>query len=224
MQMESRTDKGSLSNVWRHALGVAAFVLSCGIAHATIIFDGTATISAGDPTQLGRLSRNGVAQDWTGSEPFPDVINTATSYHYTTIDLDLSSLEAGYVFGGFLQIEFFASAPFTFLSAYLGSYDPTNKATNWLGDGGTSPPVFGTNSVFFQIVAGAADHIILVMNETTPGAGVDLPGFITVEAFSDVSFTDLVRTAPEPGGLALFALGIVLLMAWRGAPMRAARR
>ncbi len=223
--MESLKATGPLSKVCRRALGaVAVFLLCCGIAHATVIFSGSATLSAGDPTQLGRLSRNGIAQDWTGGEPFPGVVNPGTSYHYTTIDIDISALEAGYVFGGFLQIEFFnATAPVLFLAAYAGAYNPADLSQNWLGDGGTSPPIFGTNSTFFQIVAGAGDHIILVMNETTPDAGLDLPGSITIEAFSDVAFTDLVRAVPEPGGLALLALGIVLLMASRRTGARPAR-
>jgi hypothetical protein len=61
------------------------------------------------------------------------------------------------------------------------------------------------------------------MNETTPTADLDLLGEITVEAFSDVSFTDLVRATPEPGGLAVLALGRVLLMASRRTAARAAR-
>jgi hypothetical protein len=222
--MDSRKATGPSSKALRHALGAAAaFLLCCGIAHATIIFSGSTSISAGDPTQSGRLSRNGIAQDWTGGEPFPGVINTGSSYHYTTIDIDISALEAGYVFGGFLQIEFFATAPVVFLSAYQGLFNPTDLSANWMGDGGTSPPIFGTNSVFFQIVAGAGDHIILVMNETTPNAGLDLLGEITVEAFSDVAFTDLVRAVPEPGGLGLLVLGIVLLMASRRTGARPAR-
>jgi hypothetical protein len=223
--MDSLKATGSLGNVWRHAVGAVAFLLCCGIAQATVIFTGSATLSAGDPTQLGRLSRNGVAQDWTGGEPFPGVVNATTSYHYTTIDIDVSALEAGYVFGGFLQIEFFNGvAPFLFLGAYAGSYNPADLSQNWLGDGGTSPPIFGANSTFFQLVAAPGDHIILVMNETTPGAGLGLLGEITIEAFSDTAFTDLVRsTAPEPGTLPVLFLGLAVLMAARRSSARAAR-
>ena len=226
--MESRKATGPLSKVLRHALGAAAtFLFCCGIAQATIIFSGSATLSAGDPTQSGRLSRNGIAQDWTGGEPFPGVVNAGTLYQYTTIDIDVSALEAGYVFGGFLQIEFFATAPVLFLGAYAGSYNPADLSANWLGDGGTSPPIFGANSTFFQLVAGAGDHIILVMNETTPGAGLGLLGEITIEAFSDVNFTDLVvRPTSEPGTLAILGIGLVLLIASRRTgvrPTRAAR-
>ena len=153
------------------------------------------------------------------------MVNAGTAYHYTTIDIDIGALEAGYVFGGFLQIDFFAAgAPVLFLAAYQGSFDPTDLSHNWLGDGGTSPPKYGTNSTFFQIIAGPTDHIILAINETAPGAGLDVLGSITIEAFSDVNFTDLVRsTAPEPGTPAMLFLGLAVLMAVRRSSARAAR-
>jgi hypothetical protein len=94
MQMERRKTTGSLGKVIRRALGVTAFPLSCGVANATAIFSGTMSVSAGDPMQLGRLSRNGIPQDWVGAEPFPGIINATTPYHYATLDLDLSALEA----------------------------------------------------------------------------------------------------------------------------------
>jgi len=226
MQMESRKATGPLSKVLRHALGAATtFLLCCGIAQATIIFSGTVAVSAGDPTQMGRLSRNGQPQDWAGSEPFPGVINPATSYHYTTIDLDLSSLEAGFTFGGFLQIDFDSLSTTTFLSAYLNSYDPTNPGATWLGDTGFSGNAFGTDPLFFQVIAGATDHLILVLNESLPGGGLDMPGDVIVEAFTDTEFTDLVRTstAPEPSTLAILMCGLVLLMASRRSAARSAR-
>jgi hypothetical protein len=221
--MERRKTTGSLDKVWRYALGVAAFLLSCGIASATVIFTGSISVSASDPTQAGRLSRSGIPQNWAGDEPFVGLINTGSSYHYTTIDLDLSSLEAGFVFGGFIQINFDSPSTTTFLSAYLGSYDPTDPGATWIGDSGFSGNPFG-NPGFFQIVAGAGDHLILVLNETTPGGGLDMSGNLLIEAFSDTEFTDLVRsTAPEPGTPGMLLLGLAVLMAVRRSSARAAR-
>lgn len=220
--MESLKTTGSLGKVCRRALGAAAvFLLSCGIAHATIIFTGALSISAADPTHLGRLSLNGIIQDWAGGEAFPGVLDPTTSYHFVTLDLDLSSLEAGYVFGGFLQIDFFSLTNGVFLSAYRGSFDPTDLSVNWLGDEGYA--IGGNTAVFFQIIAGATDHLILEMNETSPGAGLDVPAAVTIEAFSDTSYTDLVRATPEPGTLAIFLFGLALLMAAHRSSARAAR-
>ena len=117
----------------RLLVALAASLLLCGLAQATVIFSGSLSVSAGDPTQLGRLSRNGVPQDWSGGEPFPGVINPATSYHYVTLDLDLGALEAGHVFGGFIQIIFDSVFTTTFLSAYLNTLQPGGpfRATGW---------------------------------------------------------------------------------------------
>ena len=38
----------------------AVFFLICGAAQGAVIFSDVMTIGAGDPTQLGRISRNGV--------------------------------------------------------------------------------------------------------------------------------------------------------------------
>jgi len=207
----------------RLAVALAASLLLCGLAQGTVIFNGSLSVSAGDPTQLGRLSRNGVPQDWSGGEPFPGVINPATSYHYVTLDLDLGALEAGHVFSGFIQIIFDSVFTTTFLSAYLNSYNPADLSEHWLGDPGTSGNYFGVDPLFFQVVAGSTDHLILVLNETTPGAGLDLPGIITIEAFSDTEFTDLVRATPEPTTLASLVFGLALLMAMRRSARRGTR-
>ena len=195
---------------------MVALFLTCGAAEATLIFSGTSSIAAGDPTQLGRLSRNGVPQDWSGGEPFPGVINTATSYHYTMVDLDLASLMAPYTsYGAFIQIMFDSTAATTFLSAYLDVYDPLNVGTNWLGDPGTSGNYFGVDPLFFQVVVPAGHHLILVLNQTATNAGLDSPGDILVEAFADTDYTDLIpkHAAPEPRTFELLVVGLALLLA-----------
>ena len=170
---------------------MAAFFLTCGLAEATVIFTGSMSIAAADPTQLGRLSRNGIPQDWTGGEPFPGVINPTTSYHYTTFDLDLTALEAGYdSYGEFIQINFDSTAATTFLSAYQDAYLPNSGGTpnfgfdtNWLGDPGTSGNYFGVNPLFFQVIVSSPHHLILVLNESVTNGGLNLPGNVIVEAF-----------------------------------------
>lgn len=197
----------------------AFFLFACGAAQATLIFTDTTSVTAGDPTQLGRLSRNGVPQDWSGGEAFPGVLNPVTQYHYTTLDLDLTALEAPYVaYGAFLQISFDSIPATTFLSAYLDSYNPLDLAANWLGDPGTSGNFFGVDPLFFQVVVPAGHHLILVLNETSGiGLGLDLPGDILVEAFADTEFTDLTPrpNAPEPRTLDLLVCGLAVLFAAR---------
>ena len=78
----------------RVLLVMAAFFLMGGLAQATTIKTDTLAIGAGDPTQLGRLFRDTVISDWSAPKPFPGVTTATTTYHYTTLDLDISALES----------------------------------------------------------------------------------------------------------------------------------
>lgn len=196
---------------------MATFLLACGAVEATPIYSGTTSVTGGDPTQLGRLSRNGIPQDWSGSEPFPGLLNATTSYHYTTLDLDLTSLMAPFTsYGAFIQINFDSITTGTFLSAYLDVFDPLNLGANWLGDPGTSGNYFGVDPLFFQVVVPEGHHLVLVLNETS-SAGLDMTGDILVEAFADTDYTDLTRKSnvPEPRTLELLVCGLVVLLAAR---------
>src|SRR5438128_1300263 len=118
-------------------------------AQAGVLLDVTSALQLSDPTQLGRLSRNGIIQDWAGSEPFPGIINGSTSYHYAAylVNVGLSN---------FIQIDFDSTSANTFVSAYQTSYSPPDLTTNWLGDGGASGNFFGTDPRFFNVIAAVA--------------------------------------------------------------------
>ena len=203
----------SRSFVW-----MAAFFLMRGLAEATPIYMDTMTITGASPTQLGRLSRDGIASDWSAAKTFPGVINPTTTYHYTTLDLDIAALEAPNSYGAYIQIDFDSVAATTFLSAYLDSYSPSNLATNYLGDPGTSGNYFGVDPLFFQVVVPSTHHLVLVLNETTPNGGLDLPGDLVVEAFTDTKYTDLSsgpNPVPEPATWQLLMSGMAILTARR---------
>jgi len=203
--------------VGRVLLVTAAFFVMGGLAQATTITTDTLVLGAGGPTQLGRLSRDGVPSDWSVTpKPFPGVINPTTTYHYTTLDLDIAALEAGMglAYGGFIQVNFDSVSANTFLSAYLDSYNPLNLAANYLGDAGFSGNPFPGDPGFFQVFVPAAHHLVLVLNETLTNAGLNLPGNLVVEAFSDTEFTDL-QPIPEPGTLALLFSGMAILRTTR---------
>jgi hypothetical protein len=191
-------------------LGAAAasFVL-LGTAHATVIYSDTLSLDSSDPTQLGRLSRSGVPSSWASQKAFPGVLNPTTVYHYTTYDLDLSALESSYTYGGYLQITFDSVSLNTFLSAYSGSYNPTNIATNYLGDEGGSGNYFGTDPVVFQLaIPKGSPDLVLVLNESVTNGGLGQSGKVTIEAFSDTLYTNLAAV-PEPSSWALMSLGLV---------------
>lgn len=189
---------------------IAVFSVICGAAHASVIFTGTMTILGTDPTELGRISRSGVPSDWSVQKTFPGVINPTVSYHYTTLDLNIAALTAPSTDLAFIQIDIDSVFATTFMSAYLNSYNPLNLASNYLGDDGSSGnPITGDPS-FFQVIVPYANHLVLVLNESTTNGGVGLPAVVTVEAFSDTNFSE-GNAAPEPGTWALLAGGMLLL-------------
>lgn len=164
------------------------------------------SVSAGDPTQMGRLSRNGIPQDWAGSEPFPGVINPSTLYHYSTFSVFVDDTP-------FIQVTLDSVSANTFVSAYLDSYDPTDPASTWLGDAGFSGNLFGTDPVFFQVVAPVGHNLLVVINNTGAGnAGVGDPFNLLVEGFTDTEYSDPV---PEPSTLLLSGGGLLLLAVGR---------
>jgi len=185
------------------------------IASAATIAQFDDTLNSSDPTQLGRLSRSGVPSDWSAVKAYPGVVNPGFSYYYTTYTF-ASSLFDG---GEFVQLDYFdysTTTPEFYLSAYANSYDPTNKALNFLGDAGSSPDYFSSDAVSFQVLLSPGTNLVLVLNETI-GSGLhalDKPFNIQVENFSDSSFDDPIPVAstPEPSTWMLLGTGVTGLV------------
>ena len=185
----------------------------------------TTSITAANPIQSGRISRNGVQQTWDpaddGETAYPGAINTATTYNYTTFTFTPTQIGNGQ----FVQIDLSEpSAADLFASAWT-SYAGTSSVTSgtgWLGDAGssedyafTSIPPTPQDSRFFNVTVPAGDSLTVVVNTTSAAALGESFG-IEVEAFSDTEYTDATPGAvPEPstwamlgatalGGLAVF--------------------
>jgi hypothetical protein len=172
-------------------------------AQAEILFTITdTTLVASDPTQLGRLSRDGIPSDWSGAKAFPGVINTTTSYHYHTYVIPVFNAP-------FVQITVDDPLAAIFASAYVNSYNPSSLSTNYLGDAGSSGNFFGVDPAFFQVVVPAFSNLVLVINDpAAANGGLNKQFSLVVEGFADTDFND-PPALPEPAAIVLSGSGLL---------------
>jgi hypothetical protein len=198
-----------MRSIFRIGTLIAGLVLAASTAQAIPLLDVTGSLSASDPTQLGRLSRNGIPQDWSGSELFPGVINPASSYHYKVYSVNVGLTP-------FIQISVDSISTNTFFSAYDTAYLPASMATNWLGDMGVSGNLFPPDPNFFQVIAPINHTLLIVVNQTSTTAGLGDPFHLLVEGFLDTEFTDPApANVPEPTTVFLTATGLAWLASKR---------
>jgi hypothetical protein len=204
------------------ALAVVLFFFTSQLSRGAVIFDsGITELTASDPTQLGRLSRDTIISSWPASKSFPGVVNPTTPFSYTTFAVPV-------IFYPFIQITIddVAGTGLTFASAYLNSYQPTaGLNVNYLGDAGASGNFFGTDPRVFQVVAPLSSSLLVVVNDTSPsGTGIGQNYHIVVEGFTDTNFDDAV---PEPTTFALGSVGfgiVALILVSRIANLAMGRR
>ena len=124
------------------------------------------SIDTGDPTQTDRLFRSGVPQTCppsTTCATFGDGLphhydeytftNTTGSTQCVTVDTDTACTGTNFIF----------------IASYLGSFDPANICTNWIGDSGSSPDI-GVPAPF-QFNLDDGQTVVIVVSEVTPDAG-----------------------------------------------------
>jgi len=187
-------------------------MIGTGTAHALPLLEVDDAISLSDPTQLGRLSRDGVPSDWSVSKPFPGVLNTSTTYHYLAFMVNVGLTP-------FIQISVdMGSSINLFTSAYDTAYLPNSAGApnfgfnlNYLGDAGFSGDPFPGDPQFFQVVVPANHTLLVIINNTLAGnVGVGDPFHLLVEGFVDSAFTD-PEPVPEPATMVLTLSGLAFL-------------
>jgi hypothetical protein len=167
----------------------------------------------------------GTPQSWAGDEELPVFISSDVGFSYKTLTLDIGALEAGFQYGKFLQITVEPSASSSFFSAYRNTYTPTSEATilsTWLGDAGLPGLIGEVYPRIFQVVVNPGDKLVLLMTDIASGfqtPGLDRPARISVEAFADDQFTNLLSAVPEPASWAFMGAGLVALAALRRRPV-----
>jgi hypothetical protein len=174
--------------------GCLFIALCCPVAGSTL-FETTTSLTASDPIQKGRLSRNGIPQDWANTETFPGIINTGVTYHYRTFVLPSAALAPG----RFIQISLDHLGPVQgtlFVSVYINSYKPNSGpgpnrgfGKNWIGDLGFSGNTFGVDPQFLEVLVPAGADLVVVVNNTDANH-VGQQFHLLVETFKDVLFTN----------------------------------
>ena len=124
----------------------------------------TGSIDPSDPTQIDRLFRSGIPQTCPASTTCA-VFGDATPRHYdeytftnTTGATQCVTVDTNTACTG---------TNFIFIGAYLGSFDPDNICTNWIGDSGSSP----NPDQPFQFNVDDGQTFVVVVSEVTPEAG-----------------------------------------------------
>ena len=193
---------------WAGAMLLAQLTVIAPAAAVDVAF-GSVQVGPASAVQVGRLSRNGVQQDWTGAETYPGVINPAVSYAFT-------SVVAGFAPNAFqtvyYDISFDDESTDLFASAYLDSYDVSDKALNWLGDAGSSGNYFPGDPRFFDVVVPTGHSLVLVVNSAL-GTGVSSAANYFITAYSDTEYSENFRTSgvvPEPATWSLMLTGFAV--------------
>ncbi len=122
------------------------------------------------PTQTNRLYRDGVPSTCAANKAFPGPY-TQANIHYRIYDFtNATSKWACYTVT--------ASAPNCmnyanqiFVSAYTGTYDPSNMAINYLADGGSSP--YPRQRFAFRVGPGQPFKVVVTSVATDDGVGTN---------------------------------------------------
>src|SRR5690349_2952196 len=101
---------------------LVGLMLTAATAQAIPLLDVTDALTLADPTQQGRLSRDNVPSDWSGTKAFPGVLNSSTTYHYEAFLINVGLTP-------FIQISTDTDSFNLFVSAYDTAYLPNSAGS-----------------------------------------------------------------------------------------------
>ena len=165
----------------------------------------TGSIDAGDPTQTDRLFRSGIPQTCPASTSC-SVFGDGAQHHYdeytftnTTGATQCVTIDTNTACTG---------TNFIFVAAYLGTFDPVNICTNWIGDSGGSP----NPDQPFQVNVDPGQTFIVVVSEVTadagcPGYTVTITGLCQQGTPTPTPTATATPTCPPQGGAGVWNPG-----------------
>lgn len=164
---------------------------------------GVAASFTGTNTQSGRIFRDAIASTCP-SKVYPGIFNAGTTYNFEAFSYTNTSGAAACV-----TVNFNPDAGATpcgtnaHASAYIGSYDPANQATNFVGDVGSSI----AQPFSFSVPAGQ-DAVIVVTNTSAQAACTFAFDVVNLPCSA---VTAAAVPAPVNNPLSLVLLGLALV-------------
>lgn len=161
----------------------------------------------GTTTQLGRIFRDGIASTCP-VKAYPGIFNATTTYNYETYTYSNTDAAAACV-----TVNFDPDAGATpcatnaHMSAYLGSYDPANQGTNFLGDVGSS-----VAQPFSFEVAGNSQLVLAVTNTSLQDVCTFAFEVVDLPCVEGVPYEPPVEL-PTQNTLGLLIMGLLLAAA-----------
>jgi hypothetical protein len=173
---------------------IVAGLLAANFAAATVILSGTYTWTGSELGESNRLFRNGTASTFSAPKAYPGSSSTSGG-GYTIVGV------LGFAAEAWLDIDITTTTVCcqSFVAAYLDSFDPLALATNYLGDGGSSPAPATPER--FQVIVPAGRSLVLVGQTVSSLANAQ-----------GTNFSFVVDQVPEPATISLAAGGLLLLL------------
>ncbi|HST29038.1 MAG TPA: hypothetical protein VLK26_11800 [Rudaea sp.] len=179
-------------------------------------FTATYTLTASSPTQIDRLTRDGVPSTCATPKTYPGGFSPGTPYvHLVTASFSNPTGSAVCA-----TVTLAASATCVgnvFATAYSGSFNPGDLSANYLADSGSSL-ISASSSESFEVLVPANGSIVFNINEANQDATENC-GF-TISSPNLIAAASAAPTIPAPAlelrnlilvGLGLLVLGLIVI-------------